>query len=53
MTAEARFMISTQPSIVQQALKALEPTGASAELKDSMAIAISVSHSEQVLQSVL
>jgi hypothetical protein len=46
-------MISTQPSIVQQALKALEPTGGRAELKDSMTIAISVSHSEQVLQSVL
>ena len=46
-------MIFTQPSIVQQALKALEPTGASAELKDSMTIAISVSHSEQILRSVL
>lgn len=53
MTAKAGSMISAEPSIVQQALKALESTGARAELKDSMAISVSVSHSEQVLQSVL
>jgi Leucine-rich repeat (LRR) protein len=53
MTAKAGSMISAEPSIVEQALKALESIGALAELKDSMAVSISVSHSDQVLQSVL
>ena len=53
MTAKAGSMISAEPGIVQQALKALEATGARAELKNSMAVSISVSHSEQMLQSVL
>lgn len=53
MTAKARSMISSESSIAQQALKALEPTGARVELRGAMAVSISVSHSEQVLQNVL